>query len=93
MNRKATSKALLVASSLLLSLVVANVAHGKPLPEGKINVNTATAEQLETLPRVGPALSKRIIAGRPYANLEALDAVKGIGPKLLEALTPLVVFK
>jgi competence protein ComEA len=58
----------------------------------KVNLNTASQAELESLPRVGPAMAKRIIQGRPYRNLEDLDKVKGVGPKMLEVLAPLVSF-
>ena len=58
----------------------------------KVNLNTASPAELESLPRIGPAMSKRIIEGRPYRSLEDLDRVKGVGPKLLETLAPLVTF-
>ena len=55
--------------------------------------NRSTEEQLEALPKVGPALAKRILEGRPYRSLADLDAVKGIGPSLLRTLEPLVSFQ
>lgn len=58
----------------------------------KVNLNTASQAELESLPRVGPAMSERIIEGRPYRSLEDLDKVKGVGPKLLLQLAPLVTF-
>jgi competence protein ComEA len=63
-----------------------------PLVSGTLNLNTATEMQLESLPKVGPALAARLIAGRPYRTLADLDAVKGIGPSLMTALAPLVSF-
>lgn len=57
--------------------------------EQRINLNTATQSQLESLPGVGPALAKRIIAARqqkPFRSLEDLDQVSGVGPKLLDKL-------
>lgn len=54
-----------------------------------VNLNTATQEQLETLPGVGPGLAKRIIAARGKAHftcLEDLDHVSGVGPALLDKL-------
>ncbi len=63
-----------------------------PLISGRLNLNTATLEQLEALPKVGPSLAKRIVEGRPYKSLADFDAVKGIGPSTLKTLTPLVTF-
>lgn len=59
-----------------------------------IDLNTATEAELESLPRVGPALARRIVEHRvshgPYRTVDELDAVKGVGPRLLERLRPLV---
>ena len=61
---------------------------------GKVNLNTATAEELDTLPKVGPVLAKRIVEWRqqhgPFASVEDLDAVDGVGPKMMESLLPFV---
>ena len=48
---------------------------------GKININTASAKELESIPGVGPATAKKIIAGRPYGSIEEIMDVKGIGEK------------
>ncbi len=57
---------------------------------GKLRLNAASLAQLEALPRVGPVLAARIVAGRPYRSLADLDRVKGIGPATLALLRPLV---
>lgn len=60
---------------------VADVPEEKnpPEPTGKINLNTATAEELEVLPGVGPVRAKAIVEGRPYASLAQFES-KGIVP-------------
>jgi competence ComEA-like helix-hairpin-helix protein len=59
-----------------------------------LNVNRATAVELEALPGIGPSLARRIVADReaqgPFANVAALDRVPGIGPALLARLGRLV---
>lgn len=50
-------------------------------PESRVDVNRASRESLESLPAVGPTLARRIIEGRPYARLEDLRRVRGIGER------------
>jgi competence protein ComEA len=61
---------------------------------GKVNLNTADAAALETLPRVGPAMAARIIAWRTengrFTAVEDLLSVTGIGDKTFEGLRDLV---
>ncbi|HVM02968.1 MAG TPA: helix-hairpin-helix domain-containing protein [Acidimicrobiales bacterium] len=63
-------------------------------PAGPVNLNTATAEQLDALPGVGPATSRAILAYRSshgrFRSVTELLEVPGIGPAKLEALRPLV---
>lgn len=81
------------------------VADVRPPPSGSrkiqpgeppINVNTATADELQRLPAIGPVTARSIIATReitPFQTVNDLDNVKGIGPKTLEKLRPFVVVK
>lgn len=64
------------------------------VPAGPIDLNTATAEQLDTLPGIGPATAAAIVEHRartgPFASVDALLDVRGIGPAKLDAIRELV---
>jgi len=62
----------------------------------RININQATAEQLSSLPGIGPAKAEAIIAAREqkggFTNTADLQTVKGIGKKTAARLEPLISF-
>jgi len=59
-------------------------------PVFPVDVNRASLAALQTIPGVGPAMAARIVAGRPYGQVEDLLRVKGIGPATLAKLQPYV---
>ncbi|MFP4395587.1 MAG: helix-hairpin-helix domain-containing protein [Anaerolineales bacterium] len=67
----------------------------EPTADEKINLNQATAAELETLPHIGPTLAQRILAYRaehgPFPTTEALMEVSGIGPNTYEKIAPLIM--
>lgn len=70
---------------------------GKAPAGGLIDINTADAALLETLPGIGPSTAQKIIADREangkFTSVDDLGRVSGIGPKKLEALRTLIVAK
>ena len=68
-------------------------APGAAAPGGKLNLNTATAAELDALPGVGPVLAQRIVDHRdqgPFTSVDQLDDVPGIGPARAAELAELV---
>jgi competence protein ComEA len=67
-----------------------------PTRDEPLNVNDATATELERLPKVGPILAQRIVAWREahgrFDSMEALRHVPGIGPATASLVAPLVTF-
>lgn len=70
-------------------------AAGSASQLGPVDLNSATAEQLDVLPGVGPATAAAIVAHRdengPFLGVDELQDVRGIGPAKFEALRDLVV--
>jgi competence protein ComEA len=64
------------------------------LPAARLDVNAATAGELESLPGIGPALAEAIVADRrahgPFPGAVGLTRVKGVGPAIARGVMPYV---
>lgn len=73
-----------------------NAPTGLPPDIGPVDLDHASAIELDRLPGIGPSLAARIVADRdsagPFGSLEGLQRVRGIGPALAAKLSPFVVF-
>lgn len=80
----------LVSLALLAGLALPALADTEKA--GVVNINTATVQELQLLPRVGPSLAQRIVEFRdkngPFKRVEELMQVKGIGEKTFALLQP-----
>ena len=89
MLKRIVATALAMAFVLSLTTGLA-VAAAKPAPAGKVNINSASAEQLTTLPGVGPKLAARILDYRQksgaFKSVSELMHVRGIGEKNLKKI-------
>lgn len=113
MKRKQTLFAPLLAAAAAVFLAVALFVAYRPTepippvmqtlppssPGGayRLNLNDATAPELETLPGIGPVLAENILAWRKenhaFTSLEDLLEVDGIGKKTCENLEPYITFE
>jgi len=66
-----------------------------PRPDMRLDLNKASVADLQSLPRIGPALAQRIVADReangPFASLEDLSRVSGIGERTIQMIGPHVI--
>ena len=76
--------------ALGLCLVSATLGTAKKPPAKPVNINTATSDQLQTVPGIGPATAEKIIQMRrsygAFKSVDDLRAIRGIGPKRLEKM-------
>ena len=84
MERSKKIFVLLVVVLFVISMVPVALAE----EGGKININTASVEELVKLNRIGPKYAERIVqyreANGPFVSVEDIVMVKGIGPKTLD---------
>jgi len=66
-------------------------AHGGR-PPGRVDLNAATAAELTLLPTIGPTRARSIVDDRrdhgPFASIDDLDRVHGIGPRTIARIAP-----
>ena len=78
---------------IAILLLAATLAAKEP-PAAPVNVNTATVEQLQTLPGVGPVMAREIVRYRekngPFRRVEELLIIRGISKKKLARMRPYV---
>ncbi len=89
-------KSFLPTLALVATLSAPFAADAAPALEGQLNLNTASAEQLELLPGIGPAMAKKIVdfrASKPFQDTGQIVRIKGIGPKTYAKLKPFLAVK
>jgi comEA protein len=79
---------------VLIGTVAVSAQQPQPATKNLININTADARQLESLPRIGPKMAVRILdyrkANGNFKRVQDLMKVKGVGPKIFEKLQSLI---
>jgi len=86
-NRIVESRAQQRAESTNIQQIMTSTIR---LVESPLNINTATQRELERIPGIGPVTASRIIQNRPFANLEQLKTVPGIGAKTYKSILPFI---
>lgn len=81
-------------AAAILALALAPVYALQSAPKAKININTAPAAELETLPRIGPKVAQRIVDFRTkngsFKRIEDIMKVQGIGEKIFDEIKELI---
>jgi competence protein ComEA len=81
-------------AAAILALALAPAYAQQAAPKAKININTAPAAELETLPRIGPKVAQRIVDYRTkngsFKRIDDLMKVQGIGEKIFDEIKDLI---
>jgi competence protein ComEA len=92
-----TSRHRALALGLIVAFFGLALASGygqTPASKAKVNINTASVSELETLPRIGPKVAQRIVDFRTkngnFKRVEEIMKVQGIGEKVFETIKDLI---
>ncbi|MCK7468028.1 MAG: helix-hairpin-helix domain-containing protein [Desulfosudis oleivorans] len=81
-------------AAVVLAIAFASAYAQSAAPKAKVNINTAPASELETLPRIGPKVAQRIVDFRTkngnFKKVEEIMKVQGIGEKVYEQIKDLI---
>lgn len=69
------------------------MATGRVQPTETVDPNTAAPAELMAIPGIGEVTARRIIEARPFASVADLDRVAGVGPKVLERISPFLAIR
>ncbi len=90
MKKRSNVLRILVSASLIFSLLAATSFAKKKPPAKPVNINTATSEELQLVPGIGPATADKILQMRKsygaFKSVDDLLAIRGLGPKRLEKM-------
>jgi competence protein ComEA len=90
LRRMRLAWAIVLCVGLVVAPLTALAQQGSAPSNEKVNLNTATLEQLQTLPGVGPAIAKSIVEYRTkvgkFSKIEDILNVKGIGEKKFQRM-------
>ena len=92
-----TARQKALALGLAMAIVALTIVPAYPqstAPKARVNINTAPASELETLPRIGPKVAQRIIDFRTkngnFKKVEEIIKVQGIGEKIYDEIKDLI---
>lgn len=86
-------KRIVIAIVMVAFIFVSGISSAKTEVTGVVNINTATKQEILMLPGIGEVKADEILklrAAKPFTSKEQLLAVRGIGDKMLQTLSPLV---